>query len=214
MPRRLYRSAAARNGYPGENSARAAQSAMRRQPLRLIAPCRPMPYGFSRLGTTAGVSLLELVVVVAIVGVLLAISLPSLQTSLKSAHLSAATSSVTGAIQSTRFKAVVSGCNYTIAFSQTNTTYQVAGQTLSGTPPTCATTYTNVGSALPWSTSGDVKLLASTTLQFNPNGIVSLSSGGSSPCTNGVACLKLSNGTVATNTIIVSGVGNVTVTSP
>jgi type IV fimbrial biogenesis protein FimT len=160
--------------------------------------------------------LLELVVVVAIVGVLLAISAPSFQTSLKSAHLSAATSSVTAAIQSTRFNAIVSGCNYQVAFSQSTTTYVITAQKLSGNPPACATTYTSVGSGSPisWSGSGDISLKASTTLTFLPNGVVNLYSGGSTPCTTGLACLVLSNGTVATNTIIVSGVGNVKVTSP
>ena len=186
----------------------------RRDRPRAGQPLRPITmYGFSRLGTTAGTSLLELMVVVGIVGVMLAIALPSLRTSLKSAHLSAATSAVTGAIQSTRFKSIVSGCNYSHRlFPDQHHLPDYRADSI-GAPPTCAATYSNVGSALPWSTSGDVKLLASTTLQFSPNGIVSLSSGGSSPCAR-VACLKLSNGTVATNTIIVSGVGNVTVTSP
>jgi Tfp pilus assembly protein FimT len=180
-----------------------------------------MRSSFRRSGA-AGTTLLELIVVVAIVGVLLAISVPSVQSSLKSVHLSSATSSVTGAIQSTRYKAIVTGCNYQVIFSQSTTTYQVTWLALGGIPPVCAATYTNAlpGGTLtiPWSTSGDVSLKASTTLQFIPSGIVSLVSGGSTPCTgNGttpVACLVLSNGTTATNTIIVSGVGNVTVTSP
>jgi Tfp pilus assembly protein FimT len=162
----------------------------------------------------AGTTLVELVVVVAIASVLLAISVPGFQSTLKSVHLSSATTAVTGAIQSARFKAIVSGCQYNIAFSQANTAYQIAGQTLSGTPPSCAATFTNVGSAIPWSTSGDVSLNVSTTLQFSPNGIVTLSSGGSLPCTTGIACFQLSNGSTTTSTIIVSGVGNVTVTSP
>jgi Tfp pilus assembly protein FimT len=162
----------------------------------------------------AGTTLIELAVVVGIISVLLAISVPNFQNSLKSVHLNSATTAVTGAVQSTRFRAIVSGCQYNIAFSQTDTTYQIAGQVLSGSPPSCAAAFTNVGSALPWSTSGDVSLIVSTTLQFSPNGIVTLSSGGLTPCTTGIACLKLSNGSATTSTIIVSGVGNVTVTSP
>ena len=218
MPRRSFWPTAAPTGCLGERSAWTTRSAMRGRPSKLTAPCSPMPPSFRR-PAAAGTTLLELVVVVAIVGVLLAISLPSFQNSLKSVHLSSATTSVTGAIQSTRYKAIVSGCQYTIAFSQTTTTYQIAWQVLSGNPPSCATTYTNVGSPIPWSTSGDVSLKASTTLLFKTNGMVTLSSGGSTPCTTGnnitpVACLVLSNGTTATNTIIVSGVGNVGVTSP
>jgi Tfp pilus assembly protein FimT len=193
---------------------------MRGQPSKLTA--LPRPCSFRRSGA-AGTTLLELVVVVALVGVLLAIALPAFQNSFKSVHLSAATSAVTGAIQSTRYKSVVSGCQYQIIFSQATTTYQLATQALTtGTPPSCPTTeaFTNTGPAVSWSGTGDgISLLASTTLQFSPNGTVTLSSGGSTPCTTGngitpVGCLKLSNGTVTTSTIIVSGVGNVTVTSP
>ena len=176
--------------------------------------CIPKPSSFRKCGA-AGTTLLELLVVVSIVGVLLAMAVPSFQNSFKSVHLSSATSAVTGAIQSARYKAVVSGCQYQIAFLQTTTTFQVTGQTLSGSPPSCASTFTNVGPAISWSGTGNgITLLASTTLQFTPAGIVTLVSGGSTPCTAGVACLKLSNGSTTTSTIIVSGVGNVTVTSP
>jgi Tfp pilus assembly protein FimT len=188
---------------------------MRGQPSKLTA--LPKAGSFRRSGA-AGTTALELVVVVAIVGVLFAIALPSFQNTFKSVHLSAATSAVTGAIQSTRFKSIVTGCQYQIIFSQGTTTYQVTGQTLSGTPPSCTPTsppFNNVGPAIPWSGTGDgISLLASTTLQFTPSGLVTLASGGSTPCTNAVACLKLSNGTATTSTIIVSGVGNVKVTSP
>lgn len=159
-----------------------------------------------------GTTLLELTVVLAIVGVLLAISVPSFQSSLKIAHLSAATTQVRGAILSTRFQAIMQGCPYTIAFYQNNQNYQIQGQTPQNNPPTCTA---NTAVTIPWSTSGDVTLSASTTLQFAPNGIVTLVSGGSTPCPTGtVACLILSNGTPTTNTLFISGAGNVTVTSP
>jgi type IV fimbrial biogenesis protein FimT len=184
---------------------------MRGEASKLIAPRGRKPYIFARSGA-GGTTLLELVVVVAIVSVLLAISVPGYQSSMKSMHLSSATTAITGAIQSTRYKAIVSGCQYTIAFSQANTNYQIAGQSLSGNPPSCGS-LANVGSALPWSTSGDVSLKVSSTLTFYPAGTMT-ATGGSTPCTNGIACLILSNGTTTTSTIIVSGVGNVKVTSP
>jgi Tfp pilus assembly protein FimT len=216
MPRKSYWPAAAHSGCLGKKSASATRSYRCGQPSKLTARCSPKRYGCRRSGA-AGTTLLELIVVLAIVGVLCAIALPSFQNTYKGVHLSSATSAVTGAIQSTRFKSVVSGCNYQIVFSQSTTTYQLTTQTLSGTPPSCPVTlpFTNVGPAVPWSGTGDgISLLASTTLQFAPTGIVTLFSGGSTPCTNGVACLILSNGSATTSTIIVTGVGNVKVTSP
>jgi Tfp pilus assembly protein FimT len=158
-------------------------------------------------------------VVLAIVGVLCAIAMPTFQNNFSSMHLSAATSAVTGAIQSTRYAAVVNGCQYQIIFSQGTTTYQLARQALNQntTPPSCPTgeAFSNLGTPVAWAAAPDgISLLASTTLQFAPNGIVSLAGGGSAGCATGaLACLKLSNGTT-TSTINISGVGNVTVTSP
>jgi prepilin-type N-terminal cleavage/methylation domain-containing protein len=165
--------------------------------------------------STRGTTLVELIVVLAIIAVMVAIAMPTFKNSFSSANLSSATSAVTGAIQSTRYRAVVSGCNCELIFSQGNTTYQLAAYTLSGTPPICASTYTNVGSPIAWSAAGDgVSLQASTTLQFQPNGMVTLISGGSTGCaTNALSCLRLSNGST-TNTINISGVGNVSVTTP
>ncbi len=164
-----------------------------------------------------GTTLLELIVVLAIVGVLFAMAVPSFQSSFSSVHLSSATSAVSGAIQSTRYRAVVSGCQYQIVFSQGTITYQLTSQALTGTPASCPMNegFANVGASVPWSGNGNgITLQASTTLQFQPNGIVTVASGGSTGCaTNALACLRLSNGST-TSTINVSGVGNVTVTSP
>jgi len=168
---------------------------------------RPLP-------GVAGTTLLELIVVLAIIGVLFAIAMPSFNTSFSSLHLSSATSAVTGAIQSTRYKAVVAGCNTQIVFSSGTTTYQITAYALSGTPPSCATSYSNVGSAIPWAGTGDgISLQTSGTITFQPNGMVSLTGGSASCATNALGCFRLSNG-ATTNTINISGAGNVTVTSP
>lgn len=164
-----------------------------------------------------GTTLFELMVVLAVVGVLFAMAAPNFKNSFSSVHLSSATSAVSGAIQSTRYRAVVSGCQYRIVFSQSTITYQLTAQALTGTPASCPTNeaFTNAGAAVPWSGDGNhITLQASTTLQFQPSGIVTLASGGSTGCaTNALACLRLSNGST-TSTINISGVGNVTVTSP
>lgn len=150
-----------------------------------------------------GFTVVEMLMVVAIMGVLATIAIPLTTSAMKNYRLDAAVDSVTGAIQSTRYQAITAGCPYTIAFSQLTRSYQVANEPLSGSPPACAASFSNLGSVVPWSSSGDLSLTAAVTLQFSPNGIVTVASG-SLPMT-------LSNG-IATKQIMVSGVGNVTVT--
>ena len=81
-----------------------------------------------------GTTLLELLVVLAVIGVLFAMAAPNFKNTFSSAHLSSSTSAISGAIQSTRYKAIVSGCQYQIVFSQGTTTYQLTSQALTGTP--------------------------------------------------------------------------------
>ncbi|HUI42616.1 MAG TPA: GspH/FimT family pseudopilin [Terriglobia bacterium] len=149
-----------------------------------------------------GFTLLELVLVVSVLGVMMGVSVPFIRSALKSYHLSAAVVAVSGTVQATRYQAVMYGCLYKVAFNQNSTTYQVSNEPLSGNPPTCAGSFSNVGGAIPWSSSGDVSLSPSTTLQFGPNGIVT--------ATTGSTTFSLTNGTT-TEQIVVSGVGNVTV---
>ncbi len=211
MPRKSYWPVAAHIGCLGEKSASITRSAECGQPSKLSARCSHKPCGFRRSGA-AGTTMLELVVVLAIVGVLAAIAMPTVQSSLKNAHLSAATTQVRGAILSTRFNAIMSGCPYTIAFYQSNQNYQVQGQTPQGAPPTCTA---SASVTIPWASSGDVSLNASTTMLFCPNGTVwPYSNSTACPGTSTVPSLVLSIGTHITNTLTVSGAGNVTVTSP
>lgn len=153
-----------------------------------------------------------MLLVVAIVGLLLKISLPTIQNTILAFDLSAAGSTVAGAISQTRYQAIMIGCPYTIAFTAGSTTYQVQTEAISGTPPVCASSYSNVGNPISWSGEAGISLVTSTTFTFLANGTVSATQGGSNcamPCT-----FQLSNTQGSTNTISVSGVGYVKVTSP
>jgi Tfp pilus assembly protein FimT len=153
--------------------------------------------------------------VLVIVVVLFAISIPIATNAYRGYHLTAASSQAAGAIQAARYQAVSTGCPYTITLPSSSTTYQLATEVISGSPPACAGTYSNVGESISYSTSGDVSVNSGTTtlvLTMNPNGIVT-ATGGAASCTGAVGCFVLTN-SKSTNTIKVSGVGNVTVTSP
>jgi Tfp pilus assembly protein FimT len=153
-------------------------------------------------------------VVVAIIGVLVKISLPTIQNTILAYRLGAAASSVAAAIQQTRYQAIQVGCPYTIAFTTGSTTYQVQSEQISNTtPPTCAGTFTAAGPATSWATSGGgISVTSSATFQFSPGGIVTATVGGTNcpmPCS-----FALTNGSPSTRTIVVSGVGYVKVTTP
>lgn len=154
---------------------------------------------------SAGFSLIEMLVSIAIILIMLAISLPFLTGNRRSYHLSQATTAATGAIQATRYQAIMTGCPYRITFTAAKTTYRLQTQVLTGTPPACAAGWSNVGLATPWAFSKDVSMTPTTTLQFNPNGMV--------VATVGTTTFALSNGDT-TNAITVSGVGNVKITNP
>jgi len=85
-----------------------------------------------------------------------------------------AVSSITGAIQSTRYRAIFDGCPYHIRFSGTGNTFQVAGEAVSG--GACATTFTNAGGADPFG-SPAVVLNQNVRLQFKPSGFVQATAG-------------------------------------
>lgn len=151
-----------------------------------------------------GFSMLELVTVMAIALVISAMTIPALQSSVQYFRFRGAVSSVTGAIQSTRYQAIFQGCPYQIAFSATNFNYQLSNAPLSSTTNTCATTFSTVGSAIPL-TGKNVALSSDITLQFNPGGKVS------NPLSAGSQTVTLTSGN-RTATIVVSNYGNINVT--
>jgi len=145
-----------------------------------------------------GFSAIELLVVVAISGVLGALAIPSFLNSVNGYRVRAASAAISGAIQATRFQAIMQGYQYQLVLTNSNLSYQVSNMV----PP--ATTFSNIGSAVPIAHMGDVTLTASSyTYTFYANGTVS----------GPVTALQLSNA-VTSNTITVSGVGNVSVTTP
>jgi Tfp pilus assembly protein FimT len=161
--------------------------------------------------------MVELLVVLAIVGVVLAISLPNITRSISNAHLISAASSLAGAIQGARYQAISTGCPVNIAVA--TGTYQLSAEQVTGTPPACGTAFVNTGGygttgstgPIPYASS-EIVLSTNATLQLNPSGTVTLV-GNSAPAN---FSLVLSIGGATTNgapikTISVSGVGNVKV---
>jgi Tfp pilus assembly protein FimT len=149
-----------------------------------------------------GFTFIGLVLTISIVTVMVGIGVPLAQSAIQSYELSAAVANISGVIDSTRYQAVMYGCPYQLSVDKSTSSYQVSYEALSGTPEACASTFSDVGGAVPWTTSDAVSLASSTALQFNPNGIVTAVSGSST--------LSLTAGS-KTEQIIVSGVGNVTV---
>jgi prepilin-type N-terminal cleavage/methylation domain-containing protein len=161
--------------------------------------------------STAGFTLLELLIVIAIGLVLTGMAIPLTINTMRSYELSAAVSAVTGALQSTRYAAVMHGYSYQLTLTQGTNTYQV----LTEIPP--ATTFTAVTqtgnstsptSAVPFTGAGGISLSRTVTYQFAAGGTVTETS------TPANMQFSITNAWGGSNTVTVSGVGNVSVSSP
>ena len=132
--------------------------------------------------------------------ILAAMAVPAVRSSVQYFRVRSAVSSVTSAIQSTRYRAIFDGCPYNITFDKSANTLQVASETAGGN--SCAATFTNVGTAVPFGTTA-VTLNQNVTLQFRP--------GGSVQATTGTTTFTLTYGST-TKTVTVSSYGNINVT--
>lgn len=147
-----------------------------------------------------GFSMLELVVTLLIMLIVVAIAVPLMRPAVQRYQLRAAATSVGGAIQATRYRAISDGFPYQLVLSKAAGTYQVQNN------PNFLTGggYANVGSAVPISGfSTVVTLSGDTTFQFRPSGLV----------TAPVGAMNLTLTYAGnTETITVSTYGNVKVT--
>ncbi|MGH9439348.1 MAG: pilus assembly FimT family protein [Terriglobia bacterium] len=143
-----------------------------------------------------GFTLLGVLIALAVATALTSICLPIFQSASQSYRLSSAVMAVTGAIQSTRYAAIMHGYPYILVLNTANETYQVQNE------PPGSSSFSNVGTAIPWSSDKSITLSPATTFQFSPGGTVTANSG--------ALTFTLSNG-ISTETITVSEVGNVTV---
>jgi Tfp pilus assembly protein FimT len=156
--------------------------------------------GRSKAVSSGGFSLIELTMTMAVGIILAAMAVPAVRSSIQFFRVRSAVSSVTGAIQSTRYRAIFDGCPYNITIDNTLNTYQVASETNSGGP--CSATFTNVGTAIPFGPSA-VTLNQKVTLQFKPSGYVQATTGSTS--------FTLTYGSTV-KTVVVSSYGNINVT--
>jgi Tfp pilus assembly protein FimT len=150
-----------------------------------------------------GFTLIEISIVVAIVFVLVALSLPMVQNTFGYFRLRGAVSSVTGAIQSTRYQALQNGYPYSLAFTKATGTFQIQND------PTNAGVFVTVGSAVPLSGSAStVALSGDTSFTFRPSGRAQSPQADA----NGNTAMTLTGANGRTATITVSRYGNVNVT--
>jgi prepilin-type N-terminal cleavage/methylation domain-containing protein len=170
---------------------------------------------------TKGFTLVELLIVVGIVAIVFSTALPIITTTITSMHLGSAASSLAGAIQSTRYQAISIGCPYTLTVLPASNSYQLATEPVSGTPPSCGTTYVNVNPGISGTSCGacpipfasaDISTTFNTPILLNPSGTVAAV--GSSTVPASFSIVLAMAGSAATKTVSVTGVGNVKVSSP
>lgn len=118
-----------------------------------------------------GFTLIELVVVLSVILVVMAISFPSIRTTMEGIRHRNAVAAATAAIQTTRFQAIRFGTTYALQFNPGNGSYQV-----SRIPPGAAAGFVNVGGVIPLG-SGPISLNVGTRFEFAPNGTVTVTAG-------------------------------------
>jgi type IV fimbrial biogenesis protein FimT len=153
-----------------------------------------------------GFTLLEVVIVVAIIGIMLGFAVPTIQSSLKYYSLRSAVTSVTSAIQSNRYQAVFHGCRYQVAFRAATFDYTVATTSDPAGSGTCLAAFGTASAAIPLS-GKNITLSADSTLVFYPSGQVTATTGVTNPIT-----LVLNSAPLPAETITVSNYGRVNVT--
>lgn len=151
-----------------------------------------------RQGAAAGWSLIDILVALTVACIMAAFAIPEVQNVVRNYRLDAAVSSVTGAIQSTRYQAIMRGYPYVIEFNPGSGSYQVLNK------PPGASDFVSTGGPIPISGLDNATVSPAASFQFNPQGTVMPANGGGSS-------VQISNGAV-TKTITVSAVGQVRVT--
>lgn len=119
----------------------------------------------ARRNGARGWSLLELTFTLGIFAITAAICVPILDGTYLNYRLRASVSTVTWAVSTTRYQAIMKGYPFQLAIDSTKNQYQILSD------PTNSGTFSNVGGAIPIPTAG-MTISASTTLQFKPNGSV------------------------------------------
>jgi type II secretory pathway pseudopilin PulG len=118
-----------------------------------------------------GFTLIELMFVCLIGLTLTAMAIPLVNNVVSNFRLRGAISSVTGAIQSTRYQAIFQGCPYQVVFTAATSSYQIQNQCPIGGAFVNVCTAPTVSCPVPLSGSGiPVTLNADITMTFSPGG--------------------------------------------
>jgi len=151
--------------------------------------------------------MLELTVVMAIVIITTAISLPTVQSSLNAYRVNSAVSSVNGAILTTRYRALQNGYPFEITFTKSNSSYQVLSDINN------VGTFAAVGNLEPFSTTNNLLGASTMTLVFHPGGLVQCPAcSGAQIDAVGNISMTVTYLNVPTETITVSPYGRISVT--
>jgi prepilin-type N-terminal cleavage/methylation domain-containing protein len=110
-----------------------------------------------------GFTMLELTISMGIVAVMTAIAVPVVKSSLNAYRLSSAVSSVTGAVQTTRYRAISTGYPFQVVFTAATSRYQILSD------PTDTGAFANVGNPIVFSAVPNM-LNQNTTITFRPGG--------------------------------------------
>jgi prepilin-type N-terminal cleavage/methylation domain-containing protein len=150
----------------------------------------------------SGFTMLELVIVILIALIVMGFAIPQISGALGNYRLHNAVSSVTWAIQSTRYQALMEGYPFEVTFTSATNSYQILSAPTPGSP----NTFSNVGTSIPLSGTA-MSISQTTTYTFAAMGLVT-----ASPATALSSTPLVVTAWGNSATIVVSNYGNITVT--
>lgn len=136
-------------------------------------------YTSCRTSAAGGFTLIEMLVVMAVILIMCLMSFPLIKSTMAHYDLQSSVAAISGTINSTRYRAISEGVPYKLTLSKSTRKYQLANSPDWDPTNPDSRPYSNVGTAVPFG-QAPLEIGSDTAIEFFPSGKVSFSASGNS----------------------------------